>query len=130
VRSARGYDEELPVRKKARAQGARPADFDRRMDDFYEYDRSVRKAPAKSRKKKKKEKSAASAFLYWAIAIVLALLIGFGVRTFFFELIRVNSDAMGMTLSQGETVLVQKSVYYTGKPARGDIVCVNSPDGL
>lgn len=132
-RPARGYGEELPVRKKARAQSPRPADFDRYnrpgRDDFYEYDRPARRAPAKSGRRKKKS-GGMSTFLYWAIAIVLALLIGFGVRTFGFELIKVKSDAMAMTLIDGETVMLQKSVYYSSKPARGDIVGVNSPDGL
>jgi signal peptidase I len=131
VRAARGYDEELPARKKPRAQSPRPVErFERpRRDDFEEFDRPVRRASSKPVRKKKK-KEAGSAFLYWAIAIVLALLIGFGVRTFGFEMISVRSDAMRGTLIEGEVALVKKSVYYTQKPARGDIVAVNSPDGV
>ena len=56
-------------------------------------------------------------------------MIGFGVRTFGFELITVRGDAMRGTLAEGDIALVKKAVYYTGKPARGDIVAVSSPDG-
>jgi signal peptidase I len=120
-----GYGE--PVRR-ARAQQPRPVDYERfSRGGSFEDDRPARRAQGKSRKKKKKT---SGALVYWATAVVLALLIGFGVRTFGFELIRVSGNAMDMTLSSGEIVLVQKSVYYAAKPARGDIVGVNSPEGL
>jgi signal peptidase I len=129
VRPARGYDEELPVRKKPRAQGPRPAERYARAvrDDFEEFDRPVRRGTPARRKKKKS--AAGGAPLYWGIAIILALLIGFGVRTFGFELITVRSDAMRGTLVEGEIAVVKKTVYYAQKPARGDIVAVNSPEG-
>ena len=95
-------------------------------DGFYEEDRPARRP--KGRKKKKT--AGGGALLYWAAAVVLALIIGFAVRTFGFELVKVGGDAMNMTLTSGETVLVEKHVYYSVKPARGDIVGVNSPDGL
>ncbi len=128
VRPARGYDEELPVRKKPRAQGPRPAQRAAAAyrDDYEEYDRPVRKnRPVRGKKKK----AGGSALVYWGIAVVLALLIGFGVRTFGFELITVRGDAMRGTLIEGEIALVKKTVYYAQKPARGDIVAVNSPEG-
>jgi signal peptidase I len=129
VRAARGYDEELTVRKKPRAQGPRPIErYGRpRREEFEEFDRPVRRAASKPGHRKKKKES--GALLYWAIAIVLALIIGFGVRTFGFELITVRGDAMRGTLTEGEISLVKKTVYYTQKPARGDIVAVNSPEG-
>ena len=103
--------------------------YDRpRRDDFEAFDRPVRKAAARPVRRKKKKESG-GALLYWGIAVVLALLIGFGVRTFGFEMISVRGDAMRGTLAQGEVALVKKSVYYATKPARGDIVAVNSPEG-
>ena len=131
-KDGRFYGEEVPVRKKARAQGPRPAAairYDRPRRDEY-YDDRPGRAPARGARRRKKANAGGSALIYWAIAVVLALIIGFGVRTFGFELIKVSSDAMGATLPQGDVVLVQKSVYYAAKPARGDIVGVNSPDGL
>jgi signal peptidase I len=127
VRSARLYDEELPVRKKPRAQSPRPAQRAAAYrDDYVEYDRPVRKnRTARGRKKN----TGGSALITWGIAIILALLIGFGVRTFGFELITVRGDAMRGTLMEGGITLVKKAVYYTEKPARGDIVAVNSPEG-
>lgn len=128
VRPARGYDEELPVRKKPRAQSPRPAQRTAAAyrEDFEEYDRPVRKNRTARGKKKK---AGGGALIYWGIAVVLALLIGFGVRTFGFELIIVRGDAMRGTLIEGEIALVKKTVYYAQKPARGDIVAVNSPQG-
>ncbi len=116
-----------PVRK-ARAQRPRPLEeerYGRYPRDGYSDDR-----PSRGPKGRKKKKAAGGALLYWAAAVVLALIIGFCVRTFGFELVKVNGDAMNMTLTSGETVLVQKNVYYSVKPARGDIVGVNTPDGL
>ncbi len=132
LRAARGYDEELPVRRKTRAQSPRPVDrmSPPRRDAFDAYDRPARKAPPRTVRRKKKKSGGVSPLLYWAIAIVLALLIGFGVRTFGFEMITVRGDAMKGTLAQGEVSLVKKNVYYSAKPARGDIVAVNSPDGV
>ena len=128
VRPARGYEEELPVRRKPRAQSPRPAErVMRTQDDFEEFDRPMRKsAPAR---RKKKKSASGSTLIYWGIAVVLALLIGFGVRTFGFELITVRGDAMRGTLAEGEIAVVKKTVYYQQKPARGDIVAVNSPEG-
>jgi len=127
VRAARGYGEELPVRGKTRAHLPRPVERYRPdWDDFEEFDRPIRRTAGARRSRKK---PAGGAFLYWAVAIVLALLIGFGVRTFGFELITVRGDAMRGTLAEGEIALVKKTVYYTQKPARGDIVAVNSPQG-
>lgn len=127
MRAARGYDEELPVRGKPGAHLPRPVE--RRMrpgrEGFEEYGRPVRRAGNRIRKKK----PARGALLCWAVAVVLALLVGFGVRTFGFELIAVRGDAMRGTLSEGEIALVKKTVYYTQKPARGDIVAVSSPEG-
>jgi len=121
-----GYGEEVAVRRKPRAQAPRAAErADRSRRDGYD-DRPVRAAA----RRRKKAKTGGSALIYWAIALVLALIVGFGVRTFGFELVRVSSDAMGATLPQGDVVVMQKSVYYSAKPARGDIVGVNSPDGL
>ena len=115
VRKARAADEEFY------GYAPRP----RRDEFFEEYDRPARREGVKRKKKKTR-----GAFVYWAIAIVLALLVGFGVRTFGFELITVHGDAMRGTLIEGEVALVKKSVYYSQKPARGDIVAVNSPEGL
>ena len=124
-----GYAGVPPVRK-ARAQRPRPMEDDRYgrfpRDDDYHDDRPSRRTKGRKRKKT----AGGGALLYWAAAVVLALIIGFGVRTFGFELVKVNGDAMNMTLTTGETVLIEKHVYYSVKPARGDIVGVNSPDGL
>jgi signal peptidase I len=127
--AARGYDEGTARPQKPRAQSPRPIERYARpaRDDYEEYDRPVRKhSPARGKKKKT---AGGGALLYWGIAIVLALLIGFGVRTFGFELITVRGDAMRGTLIEGEIAVVKKTVYYAQKPARGDIVAVNSPEG-
>jgi len=126
VRAVRGYDEELPARRRARAQSPRTG-YDRpRRDEFYDFDEPVRKRKAPPRKKKKDS----SAVIWWLIAIVGALIIGFGLRTFGFELLTVSGDAMDGTLSPGQITLVEKAVYYGSKPARGDIVGVKAPEGM
>jgi len=117
-----------PARKVRAAEGDygyTPRPRPRRDEFFEEYDRPARRESGKRKKKKGR-----GAFVYWAVAIVLALLIGFGVRTFGFELITVHGDAMRGTLIDGEVALIKKSVYYSQKPARGDIVAVSSPEGV
>jgi signal peptidase I len=127
VRAARGYDEELPTRRRARAQSPRPNSDRRRRDEFYDYDEPTRRRKAPPRRKKKRD---SSAVIWWLIAIVGALIIGFGLRTFGFELLTVSGDAMDGTLSPGQITLVEKAVYYGSKPARGDIIGVKAPEGM
>ena len=126
VRSVRGYDEELPAKRRARAQSPRPAYERPRRDEYYDFDEPVRRKSAPRRKQKKES----SAVIWWLIAIVGALIIGFGLRTFGFELLTVNGDAMDGTLAPGQITLVEKAVYYGSKPARGDIVGVKAPEGM
>jgi signal peptidase I len=84
---------------------------------------------SKARRKVSKKNDGTRGFLSAVIAVIVALILGFGVKTFGFEMIRISGDAMSGALDEGQIVMVEKSVYYRSAPARGDVVCVKVPDG-
>lgn len=145
---SRGDAYTVPAASKPRAAQGRPnPDFRQRNrreaeylypDDAY-YKKASGKAhpasmrkPAKSKKGKKKRTNPLYVLFYLAFAVVTALLISFLLRTFVFEIVRVNGDAMARTLMPGDWVIVTKFDYWTSDPELKEIVAVNvsSKDGV
>lgn len=58
----------------------------------------------------------------WVIAIGLALLIAFFIRTFLVGNFIVSGISMNPTLQNGDRLIVNKLAYPIGKPAYGDII--------
>ncbi len=60
----------------------------------------------------------------WVQAIVVALVIALVIRTFVFELIKVNGQSMLPTLEHNDRLVVVKMLY---KPEQGDIIILHPP---
>ena len=62
-------------------------------------------------KKEKKQKSLLRNIIEWVATILAALLIALVIRSFVFELVRVDGRSMDNTLADGEIMLVTKYDY-------------------
>ena len=62
----------------------------------------------KKDKKEKKQKSLLRNIIEWIATILAALLIALVIRSFVFELVRVDGRSMDNTLADGEIMLVTK----------------------
>jgi signal peptidase I len=78
----------------------------------------VEETSSESTKRKKAKNEAWEWIKALGIAVVLALII----RTFLFAPFLVDGSSMMPTLKNGERLIVNKLVYYIGKPQRGDII--------
>ena len=67
---------------------------------------------------------------YSAISVIAALVIGFLVQMFLFQIIVVSGDAMHKMLVGGEWVFLTKYDYWSEAPQRGDVVAVRTNEGL
>ena len=98
-------------------------------DDGYYAPRNARRPPIKKGKRRPRNRWGRS-FGYSAVAILFALLAGFLVQSFLFQIIVVSGDAMHMVLNGNEWVVVTKYDYWSEAPKRGDIVAVSTSTGL
>ena len=64
----------------------------------------------------------------WVISIAVALLVVFVVRTFLFQIIRVDGDSMSTTLLDGERLFVTVADVKLNGVERGDIVICHYPN--
>jgi len=63
----------------------------------------------------------------WILCIVITVIVGLSIRTFVFELVRVDGDSMNDTLTHGEVLFTEKISRYGDNFERGDIVIVHYP---
>lgn len=63
----------------------------------------------------------------WLIAIIIAAVIAFGVRTFIFETYIVDGDSMQPTFQTNNHLIVDKISYRLRKPVKGDILVFKYP---
>jgi signal peptidase I len=63
----------------------------------------------------------------WAICLALALLLGFGIRTFVFQVFSIPTTSMVPTLDVGDRILVQKAFFNWHQLREGDIVVFTHP---
>lgn len=66
--------------------------------------------------------------LSWVLTIAAAVAIALLIRTFLFELYRVDGASMTNTLADGERTFCTKLDYLIGGPKRGDVVICHFPD--
>ena len=64
----------------------------------------------------------------WVVSIAAALLVVFVIRTFLFQIIRVDGDSMYSTLLNNERLLVSVLDVRLGNVERGDIVICHYPN--
>ena len=76
----------------------------------------------------KKKKSWKEELREWIISIAVALLVVFVVRTFLFQIIRVDGDSMNSTLLDGERLFVTVADVKLDGVERGDIVICMYPN--
>ncbi|MBE5768702.1 MAG: signal peptidase I [Clostridiales bacterium] len=86
------------------------------------------KATGKTKKSKQK-KPWQREVLEWVITLSVAVVLALTVRTFLFELVRVDGASMNPTLKDGEIMFVSKPCYvFGGNPERFDIVICHYPE--
>lgn len=64
----------------------------------------------------------------WIVSIAVALMVVFFIRTFLFQIIRVDGDSMNSTLLNGERLFVSVLDTKFGKIDRGDVVICYYPN--
>ncbi len=77
---------------------------------------------------KNKKRSAGATIWDYCKIILLALLIAVVLRTFVFEVTRVDGLSMYDTLDNGNNLITLKISYLVGNPQYGDIVVLDAPD--
>lgn len=82
----------------------------------------------KKKKKDKPKKSLQREILEWVLTLAAAVVIAVVVRSYGFELVRVDGHSMDYTLADGETMMVTKFDYVFGKPQRFDVVICHYPN--
>lgn len=80
-------------------------------------------ANAKKEKKEKKEKSIGREIFEWAYSIVIAIIIAFLIKTFLFDLVKVDGLSMYPTLNHNDRLIVTKLGY---EPEQGDIIILDA----
>ena len=105
-----------------------------------EINEQVKENEEKAGKKEKPKKSLLRNTVEWILTIVVAVVLAFGIRTFVFEMVRVDGASMNDTLQDGEVMVVSKLDYATGylpfvgyfkiggDPQRFDVVICHYPD--
>lgn len=63
----------------------------------------------------------------WMISIIVAVVLAFAIRTFIVEPYLVSGPSMMNTLQDRERLIVNKLVYYTRKPEKGEIIVFKYP---
>ncbi len=63
----------------------------------------------------------------WMISIIVAVVLAFCIRTFLVEPYLVSGPSMMNTLLDRERLIVNKLVYYTRKPEKGEIIVFKYP---
>ncbi len=61
----------------------------------------------------------------WIQAVIIAVLIAFGIKFFLFDFVRVDGSSMYPTLQNNNRVIVNKIGYRLGDPEYGDIVILS-----
>ncbi|MEG1500823.1 MAG: signal peptidase I, partial [Clostridiales bacterium] len=78
------------------------------------------------------EANQTNSFLHglWTICklAILALAIALLLRTYVFEITKVDGSSMSPTLETGDNLLTSKISYLIDHPQRGDIVIIEAPD--
>lgn len=72
---------------------------------------------------KEKNFSLGKEIFEWFYTIVIALVIVFAVKTFLFDIVRVDGESMFPTLHHGDRLIVQRIAY---EPKAGDIIILDS----
>ena len=85
---------------------------------------SEESVPEKSKPKKSWKKELRE----WVVSIAVALMIVFFIRTFLFQIIRVDGASMSTTLLDGERLYVSVLDMKLNDPQRGDIVICHYPN--
>ena len=84
------------------------------MSKEKERDMNAEDAGKKGKKKKEKvKKSVGREILEWVLTILVAVIAALVIRSFVFELVRVDGDSMDDTLADGEIMFVSKYEYST-----------------
>ena len=86
------------------------------------FEQAVQSGAGKPKKSWKKE------LREWIISIAVALLVVFVIRTFLFQIIRVDGDSMNSTLLNGERLFVSVLDTRFGDIERGDVVICYYPN--
>ena len=82
----------------------------------------------KGRKRRKKKKSWKQELREWVVSIAVALVVVLVIRTFFFQIVRVDGDSMNSTLLHNERLFTTVLDVKLSGVDRGDVVICHYPD--
>ncbi len=74
-------------------------------------------------KKEKKQKSIGREIFEWAYSIVIAIIIAFLIKSFLFDIVKVDGQSMFPTLNHNDRLIITKLGY---EPKQGDIVILDA----
>lgn len=63
-------------------------------------------------------------WIEWIKAIIIAIVITFGLKTFIISTSVVEGESMAPTLNDGDRIIFNKLIYLIGEPDRGDVVII------
>ena len=78
-------------------------------------------------KDKKEETTWQDTVSDWLISIIVAVVLAFCIRTFIVEPYLVSGPSMMPTLENRERLLVNKFIYYTRSPQKGEVIVFKYP---
>lgn len=93
------------------------------MAENYETTESVSDNEQSAEMKEKKKNSMGREIFEWFYTIVIAVVIAFGIKTFLFDIVKVDGNSMYPTLHHKDRLVVTKLGY---EPKQGDIIILDS----
>ena len=73
-------------------------------------------------RKKKRRRSIAAKILIWTLQIIATIFFAWFIINIVLEKTSVLGDSMEMTLSDGDSIIVNKFAYLFSEPERGDVI--------
>ncbi|MEE0410631.1 MAG: signal peptidase I, partial [Clostridia bacterium] len=74
-------------------------------------------------KNEKKQKSVGREIFEWAYSIIIAVIIAFLIKSFLFDIVKVDGQSMFPTLHHNDRLIITKLGY---EPEQGDIVILDA----
>jgi signal peptidase I len=93
-------------------------------------DRRRQPLPVSHARKQRRAKSRQRALVEWVVAVGLAVLAAFVIKTWLVQAFVIPSGSMRPTLEVDDRVLVSKIAYRIGDPERGDVIVFDNPARL
>lgn len=84
--------------------------------------RRIRRDRRRQQRKERSVKKIVKGIFGWILSIITAMILGYGIVTFFFQSVYMVGSSMSPTIKNEEKCIVSKAAYLFGGPKRYDIV--------